>query len=402
MKFTKTIFIYLFAGLVVVLCGALAGWYFFLRSQMSITDALGNALGLGVTAPFGAAPGTSGGFEQSGDATRSQPATAPPQLWHVTPAPIAGFCFATSSEGVVVRYVERQTGYIFDAYVQSGAIKRITNTLMPKTYEAQLASGGRLIGRSIDKSGIATTFTGTFSSGTSSPLTITTLRSSIEAVVADPKAAQFFSIAQNGTGIIGTISTWNDSKRAQVFSSAVPGWRAQWLTDGRIIVSQKAASSVLGYSYVIKNGVVTPLIGGIPGLVIVPRSGSGALLYSTSAGEGSALYVQPTASSSTALLPLRTIAEKCVWAPGAQLNAYCGAPQTNPPANFLDAWYRGEVHTADAIWKIDAGSGQTQLLFTPDTATALDVQNPAVDDVGEYIGFMNATDQSLWVLRINK
>ena len=46
-------------------------------------------------------------------------------------------------------------------------------------------------------------------------------------------------------------------------------------------------------------------------------------------------------------------------------------------------------------------AGSTKLLYAPGDIM-LDVENPAIDDAGAYIAFMNAADKSLWLLRIKE
>jgi len=77
-------------------------------------------------------------------------------------------------------------------------------------------------------------------------------------------------------------------------------------------------------------------------------------------------------------------------------------PQVPPTAGFLDAWYRGEVHTSDAIWRVDAGAGQAQLIYTPPSNNPLDIVDPVMDEGGEYLAFVNGIDRSAWILRLNK
>ncbi len=394
---------YLLIAILVIVLGALAGWYLFLHAQSIKNQALSTDLGLGAPAPFGTTQGTSGGFStmSASTSTGTGGSAQPPQLWHVTTAPIAGFAFASSTDGMVVRYVERATGYVFEANLTTGTIVRLTNTLSPKIYEAQFAPPDRVAERSIDNGGNITTFAGLYGVGTSSALTGTSFAANIEALAADPSSNNVFSLIDKGSGVVGVISGWDGSKPKQVFSSGVPGWRAWWLPDGRIVLEQNAADSVLGYSYVLRNGAQTPLIDPLPGLTAIPQSGSAALLYSTSQNGALSLYVRPAGSSTPLQLPLATLADKCAWAPNSP-TVYCGAPQTTPGADFLDAWYRGEAHSADAMWSIDTSSGKAAQIFAPSSSAALDVDEPSVDGSGSYFGFINASDLSLWVLRLGR
>ena len=405
----RTLILYGLAAVAVVVLGALAGWYFFLRSQTGATQALGAERGFNAQIPAGngGIGGTdAGGAPGASDATGTSTATkniAPPQLWHVAEAPAAGVGFATSTTGSRLRYAERATGYIFEADPSNGGIVRLTNSLMPKTYEAYFAAGNRVIERSVDASGAVTTFAGLIDAqATSTALSGTSLVPGILEVAPDPKNSQLFFLQPQGSGVAGMVSQWNGSKQSRVFSSALPDWNVWWLQDGRMILAQKAADSLAGYAYTLKGGVLNPLLGPLPGLGILPRTGSSALLYSTSSGGRIALFAQTSATTSASRLAVVTLADKCAWAPGQELIAYCAVPQSTPVKGFLDEWYRGEIHSSDALWRIDAGTGQAELMFTPATNVSLDVINPVVDDAGAYIAFINAADGSPWLLRLNK
>ena len=90
-----------------------------------------------------------------------------------------------------------------------------------------------------------------------------------------------------------------------------------------------------------------------------------------------------------------------MWLPGNSEIVYCAVPNGPIPPNFLTNWYRGSVHLTDDWWKIDLSTGTTQRIYSPSADNfSLDVENPTIDQSGNYIAFINATDQSLWVLRV--
>lgn len=390
---------YLLLAVLIMVLGAFAGWYLFLRAQNTATASFNSSLGLGASAPFGVTPGTSAGVATSATDT---PATGkPPQLWHIAQTPVAGFGFASTSAGEVIRFVDRANGYVYDANVATGAITRVTNTLFPKIYEAYVASENRIMERSLDASGSITTFDGLISTGTSTELTGAVLQADIEAVAPDQNSSKVFALRKNGQGVVGTISEWNGSRPNTVFTFGVPGWRAWWLQDGRIILVQKAADGVAGYAYTIKGATRSVLIDPQPGLVIAPQQKGGALLYSTSSGGSLALFAR-TADGTTMPISLTTIADKCTWSLASSTIAYCAVPQTMPSRDFMDDWYRGDVHSADTFWRVDTSMNSTDQVFVPDTGAHVDVTRPAVDESNTYLAFIDSQDLSLWVLRFDK
>jgi hypothetical protein len=408
---TKTIIRYVLVALIVLIIGALAGWYLFLRGQSQTTSAQDAARGFGASTPSANQNGSTFGNSQSTGGSASGSQGSPAQLWHVVSTPIAGLGFVNDVGGQNVHFVERSTGNILAANPATGAITRLTNTLIPKVYEAIIAPDGSLIERSLAADGSVASFAGSASStqttesATSSPLQLigTILPKNIEEIAINPSTDELFYTTASAGGITGIRSQWNAAKQKNVFASPLSGWRITWLPDGRIILLEAPVDGISGYAYSLKNdGTLIPLVRAIQGLTILPRSKSSAMLYGSSAGGSITLMAQVSASSTPVQLPIKTIPDKCVWAPGAGLVAYCAVPQVTPAGNFLTSWYQGLLHTADAWWRVDASAGVAQEIYTPSSSVSLDVENPAIDASGTHIAFMNGADQSLWILSLNK
>lgn len=339
-----------------------------------------------------------------------------PRLWHITKTPVAGFAFSTSAP--MVFFSERATGYIFTADAISGDILRRTNTLMPKTYEAYFARDGAVIYRTVnDTTGGVQTFSGIMGSSTSSNLGAlmgVNLRNNILAISANPDSKTVFFIIEDSGTFSGFTAPWIEGKSGKeklIFSSPIASWMPYALSDGRLIIAEKPQDDAAGYAYeVAPDGTLKPLIRGAPGLTILPLANSSAFIFGTSANGALTLFAQT--STTTLALPVRTVADKCVWAPfrpattkkvASHLVVYCAVPSSVSAKNFLESWYMGALHTSDSWWRLDLTTGETAQVLSADTGgSALDVIDPAIDPTGNFLGFKNNADGSLWVLRINK
>jgi hypothetical protein len=225
----------------------------------------------------------------------------------------------------------------------------------------------------------------------------------IDAQTHQPTSRGILYIAKNPTGgSVGVTATWKGLTPKTLFTSGIEQWRAQWLTDGRAIITQNASDGVRGYSFMVRpSGSMTSLVSDKPGLTVAHHDTSEAFLFGTSEDGVVELFVQ-VGSAAPVKLPISTTADKCVWAPGVGLIAYCGVPQTTEDPQFLNRWYQGALHTQDAVWKIEAASGNTERIFATDTRIALDIEDPAIDASGTYLGFRDAADKSLWLLRLSE
>ncbi len=409
-------------ALVVLLLGGFAWWFFFLKGKTAaVPPTFATAAQGGATATFGGSSGNTsqniiGGIATATTQGGKAPGGALPRLWHVTAAPVAGAGFVVNASTTRLRFVERATGYVSDADPSGGMLGRLTNTTVPHVYEAQIGTNGAIVERNID-GGVATAFADTVGQASSTAPAVLLqqrLPNNIETLAMNPSGTQLFYILPNAAGnAAGFTARADGSKPVQVFSSGILGWQAQFLSDGHIVLVQNASEEAQSYAYELQNGQLSPLTGAVNGLTFLPRASSANFIYGQSDTQ---LTLFAKNATTTLTLPIRTIADKCVWDPPRPTQktvgkktvttmvqlpiVYCAVPELPPGANFLDHWYRGEAHTTDAWWKVDTSTGAVALVYTPDTNLSLDVENPVADPTGNYISFENAADKSLWLLRI--
>ena len=416
---SRSSFTYIALALVLVLMMGLLGWYIVLKRQAQSINNTATARGFNTGVPSfqGAQGSTLGNIAAGlgGTAPNAAPAgKEAPRLWHVQATPSAGLGFlngATTS----LRIMERSTGYLYDATPQTSAVVRVTNTLVPKVYAARFTNNRDVTAWITDR-GVPAAFVGKVNTATSSDglssLSISALGKGILDIVPAPYLPEILTLVDDAKGGSVLIRSHLDTTKPQsIFTSPLSGWNVHWLSDGRITLSQKAATGVTGSAYQINKGVLSPIAENLPGLTILPKASSTAVLIGTDAGVLD-VSVRISDNASTIVLPVKTLPEKCVWAPSsatstksvAPLVVYCAVPSAVSSEHFVDDWYRGVLHTSDSWWRIDASAGTATLLVSPESEfdVRLDVENPIIDDTGEYIGFDNAIDQSPWLLKINK
>lgn len=400
---------YALIGTILFIVAGLGGWYFFIRAKQAEIQAADAGRGAGTAPSFASRVGST--YENivstltetfTGDRDNNN-AFDGERLVQVSKTPTAGAGFVGSGTSTRLRFVERGTGYVFDFLPETGALERLTNTLIPRTYEAQIEASGRMITISEEDDGSFSTArarvaTTTDNGETLYPLLRTFLPSAITATAISPGGGELFYIVDTESGGKGVRTGWSGGAEREVLSSALSGWRAWWLQTGKIILVQKPSDEAMGYAYELgENGRMTPLARA-PGLTLVPHPSMQAFISGASLAGDVSLSVRAGTSSTQIQLPLKTTADKCVWHP-RELTAYCATPQTRPPARFLDLYHRGEAHTSDAWWRVDARDGTVKLLLPTGNAT-IDVERPVIDASGRGIAFINAVDKSLWILEI--
>jgi hypothetical protein len=422
----ERLFTYIGIAAIILLLFGLGGWYVFLRNETTSIEGAASARGFSVGIPAflgsrgSTAQNQSGSPEYTGTnsalaqllgvgellegATTETPEVGvgetpatrrPPRFWRVTAAPVAGAAFTTGTSSRL-RYVERASGHVFDANPQTGDVGRLTNTLTPRVYEALV--GNDVVVERVLEDGVPTSLSGKIGTTTGglSELVLENLGTDIQDI-AVTSSSDLILIARAGSESHLIRSAWDGSAPQQLL--AIPGgdFRVQNAGDVTILV-ERTGSGIAGSAFQTSPSLI-PIIGNILGLALKAQAGSDAILFSSDDGAQLRLFAR-LGNASVVPIPLTTTAEKCVW--GSGTTAYCAAPRETIPAFFHDRWYRGEIHTEDNWYTIDAAAATAATLFTIEGGVGMDIENPLIDPSGEYLAFQNARDKSLWMLRIKE
>ncbi len=402
------------AALLVMIIGGFGGYYFFIKKETEETASESAARGENTS--FGGSLGStyeniSGQAVQNAGTSTATVGQRAPRLWHVTRTPVAGFGFSAGGSAVFI--AERATGNILRADPSVSTINRLTNTLVPKVRDALFSRTGDVVLRSTNDDGMITSFAATIatttvltSSSTPSVLEGTYLPQNIVALDAPnhqptSRGLFFMTLLPEG-GSVGVTSNWKGGAVKKVFTSPLSQWRAQALADGRTVLTQNPSDDIAGYSFMVSAaGAVRALITDEPGLTLAHHDSSDAYLFGTSEQGTLSLYLK-VGNQAAVQLPIGTTADKCVWAPGAGLIAYCAVPTVAPTGQYLLSWHQGVSHTIDVWWKIEANEKTATRFFVPDSRANFDVEDAAMDETGSYLGWRDAADKSLWLLRISE
>lgn len=402
---------------IVLAIAGLAAWYLFLRSTVSEIEATDAGRGLSDDIPSFTGSGgstyqnvvtqmTSGQTQEVAASTSSAP-----RLWHVTQTPAAGIGFAKGNPEKLY-FVERATGYIFSATPSDSEVLRLTNTLLPKTYDAIIVAP-RVVFRTIGETGHLSSFSAdipfepqlTSATNTTQTLKGAQLDDDIVRIVSSPDGKELaYTIFDSKAGPIGIRSQTDGRNQKRIFSTGIIGWDIQWPAPEKIVIVQNADDDIPGFAFQVgQNGRLEPILENIPGLSMISHPTKPTVLYSSSAGGAVSTYVVADRQAEAVRLPIRTIAEKCVFATRELDTAYCAVPESAGGAGFLQRWLMGQFHTTDAVWKVNTKEGTAELLFTPSEANAsIDIERPVLHDGEQYLAFQDAKDRSVWILRLSK
>ena len=238
------------------------------------------------------------------------------RLFRLTNTPVAGFVILPSSSTTVIRYVDRATGHIMETlFDTNGSLteRRLTNTTLPKVYEAHFRSDGRAVvlrslrGDSDTIENLSLTLTPPQGTSTTALWSVSaaSLRGTIDAMTPGTGDTVFY-VAKDSSSIIS--STFAGDRTRTLFTSPFDNWRLQKFSNNLLIFT-KAESTSAGYVYTLNtNGALTKLIGPLDGLTASANTSGTALLYSHFENGANTFAVMNVVNSSTNTIIPATLA----------------------------------------------------------------------------------------------
>lgn len=305
-------------------------------------------------------------------------------------------------EHPVIRFQSRANGIISDYNLNTQEVEQITDLVFAGVYESFFANGGN-------------SFVSRYLSGESIQTYVGSILSNEEGfffVEGEFFASNipFVSISRDGLSFlyfevlnrksIGQVFDFVSGQSRQVFNSSFTEWLPQFNGTSLFTLTTRAASDILGYSYVYDANNVNSFekgVGGLPGLTTNYNENATKVLYSINNGRFIETYVRDMREGTTTRLGIATLAEKCVW---KDLDVVlCAVPRTVLPAQYPEDWYQGSMLFNDRIWEVNTQTGIERILsslLNENLSGSMDAFNLVLQN--NILMFMNKHDLSLWAL----
>lgn len=335
-----------------------------------------------------------------------------PKLREISSSPVSGATVydqgtATATAKTIIRYVDRGTGHILEADTKSAVINQISNTTIPKIYEAVWGTGGSVVMRYASSETIKS-FIGypVLGTTTNAALSGSYLDDNIYSLAYSPLKDSIFYTESNGTdGITGIIWKVGSKGGTRVFSSPVSEWSVAWPNKNTLALITKPSYLVNGFLYFLNSsGGMTKIVGDIAGLTASVNPSADYLLFSESQSNTIVLHAMKVKDGTSKVLSTPTLPEKCIWSKKDTTIAYCAVPFGITQASYPDDWYKGKVNFADNIYKINVVTGASTKIFDATTEKAADFDgiNLALNQKEDTLIFTNKTDSTLWSLDLSR
>lgn len=338
-----------------------------------------------------------------------------PKLRQLSTAPVAGMGIASSTKDTTtVRYIDRGTGYVYEADNTSNEVVKISNTTIPRIYESYANKGARsfVLRYLKDQTDIISNFyvelrpTGTSTSQTPFELKGKFLSNDISSLAVSPAGDKVFTWnIESGQGV-GYVSSFDEKSKVKVATSPLTQLTLDWPETNTVVLNTKSSGVATGYIYTIdtKTGLMKSVVGGVRGLTGKVSRDLSRVIYSASTNNSFSTYILNIKDNKTEGVIFKTLADKCVWSNVRKNEVYCAVPTEIPANLYPDDWYKGSVSFTDQIWHLDAITGEVHLMgdLFRESDQLIDATNLVLDTDDNHIYFTNKKDLTLWVLDLNQ
>ncbi len=364
--------------------------------------------------PFGDAPGGSSQttFPQVMSGDKPLSVEDHNGLKKISSAPVSdgNFLPVSTSTGVRIEFIERSTGHIFDANLESGVVTRISNTTFPKIQQVIWGIPGKsFLGQSIDSGVIqSNVFEITRDSKTGQNNSFATIRNSalppniISASFSpDGKSILYLLGGSSGTGAY--ITNERGENPSSIWQSDTTEWISEWKTPGIITMTSKASNNATGILLFLntKTKKTSTILSGISGLTTNTSPSGKKVLYGMASGNSYTTYLYSIDTKATDDGFFITIPEKCAWSQ-SEIFIVCGQPRNMTPG-LPDLWYKGKVSFSDELWSLNIETLEMKRIsqLNPTESEYIDVTNIHISPDDKYVVFTNKKDLSLWSIGLD-
>jgi hypothetical protein len=380
-------------GLIALLLLAIVGGFYLLMKKSgssSITETIGKVLPFGT--PTEDIPGGSieGGDKSpgGGNGGGTTDGDVEPIFKRITDKPAAGLITLIREDSEFVRYVDRETGHIFEANIRSGENKELTNTTIPRIHEAFWGlNGDAVVMRYLEedpytKVDIIKTTLGYLSLPTEAGgdavgtllVGSDNLPDNITTVSLSPDGKKLFYLLRTTDGVSGSVVDLSTRITKEVFRNSFTEWTPEILDTNQIIFTTKPSAHIPGhaYRYDITTKTFERIVRNKAGLTTHTNATGERILYAENLIKNIVfgVYDQKGFASDEgetnheSVLSITTLPEKCAWRNGGS-RTICAAFSFSPAYPMPDTWYRGSQVLIDTFWSVDTNTNEVAFLYDP-------------------------------------
>lgn len=324
------------------------------------------------------------------------------KLWS---EPVAGAYIYDATEGSTVRLVERSTGHVYEVSLHSPESKRISNTTIPKVYDAIWMDKSSFVAQYLEDDNQSVN---TFIVKINEPTASTTEGTSSGKLFGE--SIDNLSVGNNKifylenilSGSKGFLSSFTGESIKQIWNSPIAGFQTQNINATNVAIFTKPYQNIEGFLYFINtnSGSSRKILGNLPGLTVLVSPDALNVITLTQS-DSNVFSIYNISKNENLRLSPATFPEKCVWSKKDTKIFYCAVPKESLSSSSLVSWYLGMTSFNDSIWKYSTENSSAEIVDGLDKE-GIDVIKPTLNDSEKYLIFTNKKDGSLWSLDLEQ
>lgn len=342
--------------------------------------------------PFG-----SGGVGTTASTTNTSDTQEPiPQVRQITDREVSGATLVSTGGRTLIRYVEKETGHIYETATDSFSSTRLTNTTIPAVAEARWVTSSTTLMRFVAENNSIENFLGAFASTTPDQSVegsflnkykrVSQYRGNIVGVIERETGSTVESVAPKG----GTPTTLLTSS----FKSWIP-----LVTEKSAYVYSAPSGGTPGSLFKIEKGTLQLVYKDAPGLMALPNPTDELFLFSAGSTNFLSLASYTIASETVTPLTKQTLVSKCVWENRKTPYVLCAVPTKLPVGLYPDDWLLGKIHTSDELWFINPTTNESYRAADL-TGYSFDIKDIEISDDSLNALFVDRNDGTLWSVEL--
>lgn len=330
--------------------------------------------------------------------------------------PISGAGITEFNKKDFLRFIDKATGHIYEAPLDTFVANKISNTTIPKVEESLWTQNGTGVvlryiktdNRTIESfyTKLATVETTGTEDGPVEPKTLEGdfLPQNISSIAVSPlKTSVTYVVGNSLSGGAIFESNPDGSKIKEIGRLPLKELLISWPKQDTLALTTKASFGTDGVLFFLNrnNGSVSTILSK-SGLTTLVSPNASKLIYSENSGGLTTSYIYTLSSKKSDRLAVQTLPEKCLWSNVDSNIIYCAVPTSVLLGELPDVWYQGVVSFSDEIWQVDLDTGETRRLASPKSISGVDIDaiNLFTNKQEDYLFFTNKKDDSLWGLRL--
>jgi hypothetical protein len=330
-----------------------------------------------------------------------------PKIRKISAKEVSGFGLFEENGTTTIRFIDRETGNIFETNSKDLNSQRITNTTILRTIDSFWLDKENLVLQYINENGDIETFSAKINKDQESPnqknLIGVFAEKNIESLSLFNR--KIFALIKN-EGSRGVVMSPDLKSKNTVLNTQLEDISVDWVTDTTVAIKTKPSNSSHGYLFYLNTstGLLDSILRDIYGLSSNVSKNNKGVIYSKSENSGVSLWYIEKKGDSPKKVAKETLAEKCVWTQNREGAIYCAVPKNINLKGLPDEWYKGNVSFSDEIWFIDLESGESKLIVDMEKVAGerIDAVKLTLNQKDNYLSFENRNDMNLWGIDLSQ